>query len=45
MIFQFLNKLSRHTKIAIFVAPILVILGFAASDLWIENKASEAPFF
>lgn len=45
MIFQFLNKLSRHTKIAIFVAPILVILGFAASDLWIENKASEARFF
>ncbi len=45
MIFKFLNKLNRHTKIAIFVAPILVILGFAASDLWLENKASEARFF
>ena len=45
MLFNSFNKLSRHTKIAIFVAPILVILGFAASDLWIENKASEARFF
>jgi hypothetical protein len=45
MIFKFLNKLNRHTKIAIFVAPILVILGFAASDLWLENKASEARIF
>ncbi|CAI8209260.1 MAG: Uncharacterised protein [Glaciecola sp. HTCC2999] len=45
MILKSLSKLNRHTKIAIFVAPILVILGFAASDLWLENKAYEVRFF
>ncbi len=45
MIFSAFNKLNRHTKIAIFVAPILVILGFAASDLWVTNKAMEVRLF
>ena len=45
MIFKGFNKLNRHTKVAIFVAPILMILGFALSDIWVENKAMEARFF
>lgn len=45
MIFKGFSKLNRHTKIAIFVAPILMILGFALSDIWVENKAMEARFF
>ena len=45
MIFSSFSKLNRHTKIAIFVAPILVIFGFAASDLWVENKAMEVRLF
>ena len=45
MFIKSFNKLNRHTKIAIFIAPILMILGFAASDLWISNKAEEARFF
>lgn len=38
-------KLDKHTKMAIFIAPILLILGFAAADLWEENKASEVRFY
>lgn len=45
MIFSAFTKLNRHTKIAIFVAPILIILGFAASDLWVTNKAMEVRLF
>lgn len=45
MLFKSFSKLNRHTKIAIFVAPILMILGFGASDLWVENKAMEARFY
>ena len=45
MIFKAFNKLNRHAKIAIFVAPILMILGYALSDMWVENKAMEARFF
>lgn len=45
MFMQSFNKLNRHTKIAIFVAPILMILGFAASDLWMSNKAMQTRFY
>jgi len=45
MIFKGFNNLSRHTKVAIFVAPILMILGFALSDIWVENKAMKKRFF
>ncbi|MGB3725379.1 MAG: hypothetical protein WA981_06400 [Glaciecola sp.] len=45
MILSAFNKLNRHTKIAIFVAPVLMVLGFAASDLWVENKAMKPKFF
>jgi len=33
--------MNKHTKIAIFIAPILAILGFALADLWAENEASQ----
>ncbi len=45
MLFSKYSKLSLHSKIAICVAPILVIFGFAASDLWVESKAQEVRFF
>jgi len=31
--------MNKHTKIAILVAPILTILGFALADLWEESEA------
>lgn len=34
--------MNRHTKIAIFVAPLLMVLGYIASDLFIENQAQES---
>jgi len=37
--------MNKHTKIAIVVAPILTILGFALADLWEERKASEERIF
>ena len=33
--------MNKHTKVAIIVAPILTILGFALADLWEENEASK----
>lgn len=39
------SKLDKHTKVAIFIAPILLILGFAAADMWEEHKASEVRFY
>jgi hypothetical protein len=43
--FQKFNKLNRHTKVALFVAPILTILGWAASDIWMESQAMKDKFF
>ncbi len=37
--------MNKHTKIAILVAPILTILGFALADLWEENKAQKVRAF
>jgi hypothetical protein len=39
------SKLDKHTKIALFVAPILLILGFAAADMWAENDAQKIRFY
>lgn len=33
--------MNKHTKVAIIVAPILTILGFALADLWEENEAGK----
>lgn len=33
--------MNKHTKMALFVAPILIILGYVLSDMYIENKAYE----
>ncbi len=33
--------MNKHTKVAIIVAPILTILGFALADLWEENQAEK----
>jgi hypothetical protein len=43
--FTAFNKLSRHTKVAVFVAPILLILGWAASDIYLESQAMKTRFF
>lgn len=37
--------MNKHTKTAIFVAPILIVLGFALADLWEENNANQARAF
>lgn len=37
--------MNRHTKIAILVAPILTIIGFALADLWEEHAAKEVRAF
>jgi len=37
--------MNKHTKIAILVAPILTILGFALADLWEESEAQKARAF
>lgn len=33
--------MNRHTKIAIFVAPILILLGYVLSDMYVEYEASK----
>ena len=33
--------MNRHTKIAIFVAPILILLGYVLSDMYMEHEASK----
>lgn len=31
--------MNKHTKVALFVAPILIILGYILSDIYMENQA------
>ena len=31
--------MNKHTKVALFVAPVLIILGYILSDMYLENKA------
>lgn len=33
--------MNRHTKTALFVAPILILGGYILSDMYLENKAHE----
>jgi len=37
--------MNKHKKIAIFIAPILMIFGYVASDYYIEYKADEKKIF
>lgn len=37
--------MNRHTKIAIFVAPILLLGGYIASDYYLEYKANQKRVF
>ncbi|MCP3675568.1 MAG: hypothetical protein GY829_14020, partial [Gammaproteobacteria bacterium] len=39
------TKMNRHTKVAIFVAPILIVLGYIGSDFYMDQKASEKKVF
>jgi len=36
---------NKHTKIAILIAPILLILGYAVTDIYSEHKAAEKRIF
>jgi len=36
---------NRHTKIAIFIAPFLAIIGFAITDMYEEQQAAEKRIF
>jgi hypothetical protein len=31
--------MNKHTKIALFVAPVLIVLGYILSDMYVESKA------
>jgi len=37
--------MNRHTKVAIFVAPILILLGYVLSDMYMEHQASKTKIF
>ncbi|MBO9490331.1 hypothetical protein J7384_08160 [Endozoicomonas sp. G2_1] len=37
--------MSRHTKLAIFIAPFLLLLGYIASDYYLEQQAQELRIF
>jgi len=37
--------MNKHTKLAFFVAPILLILGYIGSDLYMENQADKTRVF
>lgn len=37
--------MNRHTKIAIFVAPILILLGYVLSDLYLEDQAQQVKLY
>ncbi len=37
--------MNKHTKIAILIAPILSVLGFAVTDMYKEHQASEKRVF
>lgn len=37
--------MNRHTKIALWVAPVLILGGYILSDMYIENKAQDKRVF
>ena len=37
--------MNKHTKLALYVAPILIILGYAGSDFYIEKEASKLTLY
>lgn len=37
--------MNRHTKVALMVAPFLILGGYIASDFYLENQAQEARVF
>ena len=37
--------MNKHKKLAIFIAPILIIIGYIASDYYIEYQAEEQKLF
>ena len=37
--------MNKHKKLAIFVAPILILIGYIASDYYLEYQAQESQLF
>lgn len=37
--------MNKHTKLAIFIAPLLLVGGYIASDAYLEHKANEPKIF
>jgi len=37
--------MNRHTKVALFVAPILILLGYVLSDIYLEDQANKKRVF
>lgn len=37
--------MNKHKKLAIFIAPLLMIIGYIASDYYLEHQAQESKLF
>lgn len=40
-----MKKLNRHTKIAIFVAPLLLLFGWIGGEIWMESQAMKKTLY
>lgn len=38
-------KLTKHTKLALFVAPFLAVIGWIAGDIWVESQAMKKKVY
>lgn len=40
-----MKKLNRHTKVAMFVAPLLLLFGWVGGEIWVESQAMKEKFY
>ena len=40
-----MKKMNRHTKIAMFVAPVLLLFGWVGGEIWVESQAMKKKFY
>ena len=40
-----MKKMNRHTKLALFVAPFLAIIGWIGGDIWAESQAMKDKMY
>jgi len=39
------KNMNRHTKVAMFVAPLLVLFGWIGGEIWVESQAMKKKFY